>query len=49
MTVRFPSQREVGKGSLLNVGDVEEITSKGFSLSKVKAQGLHITFKRRIQ
>jgi len=49
VSIRFLNQMGKGKDSLLNVGDVEEITSKGFALSKVKAQWLHITFKRRIQ
>ena len=48
VSIRLPSQMGEREDNLLNAGD-EEITSKGFSLSKVNAQGLHITFKRRIQ
>ena len=38
MSIRSLSHMGKGKDNLLNVGDVEEITSKGFSLNKVKAQ-----------
>jgi len=37
VSIRFLSLRGERRCSLLNVGDVEEITSKGFFLSKVKA------------
>ena len=49
MTSWHPSRMEKREGNRLNVGDVEEITSKDFALSRVKAQGMHITSKRRIQ
>jgi len=47
--IRLMSQMGERKDNLLNVEDAEAITSKDFSLNKVKAPGLHITSKRRIQ
>ena len=49
MSIRLPSLTGEREDNLSNFGDVEEITSKGFSLSRVRTQGLHITSKRRIQ
>ena len=37
VSIRFFILIRKGRGNLLNVGDVEEITSKGFALSKAKA------------
>ena len=37
MTSWCPSRMGKGEDNLLNVGDVEEITSKGFALNKAKA------------
>ena len=49
VSIRLLSQMGEREDNLSNAGVVGEITFNGFSLSKIKTQGLHITLKRRIQ